>query len=246
MVLLQLLLIFTLVLQHLKLKRSTAMLKDLSRHLITVQEEERKRIARELHDDFGQRLALLKIDLEILDRDKGQIHNLNENERMEGLLASVTDLAKDMHDLSHRLHSSKLQYIGLKAALAELCHQISKQHQIEVDLQVTDFTTPVPDDLALCFYRVAQEALHNAAKHSRAQHVVVQLSGRAAVLFMLITDDGQGFDQNEASLGLGLASMRERLQMIGGKLWLLSKPGRGTELAAEAPLAESPRQFRVG
>ena len=245
LVVLQFWLILTLVLQRLKLTQSEAALKDLSRHLITVQEEERKRIARELHDDFGQRLALLKIDLEILGRDKGQIHNLNENERMEGLLANVTDLAKDMQDLSHKLHSSKLQYIGLKAALADLCRQISKQHQIEVDLRVTDLTVPVPDDLALCFYRVAQEALHNAAKHSRAQHVVVHLSGKTAVLFMLITDDGQGFDQDEASLGLGLASMRERLQMIGGTLWLHSRPGRGTELGAEAPLAESSRQFKA-
>jgi signal transduction histidine kinase len=238
-------LIFTLVLQRLKLKRSEATLKDLSRHLITIQEEERKRIARELHDDFGQRLALLKIDLEILGRNKGQIQNLNENETMESLLANVTDLAKDMQDLSHRLHSSKLQYLGLKGALADLCRQISKQHQIEIDLKVADLSGAVPDDLALCFYRVAQEALHNAAKHSGAQHAVVTLSVNSAVLFMLITDDGQGFDQEEASLGLGLASMRERLQMMGGSLWLFSRRGRGTELAAEAPLAESSRQFKV-
>ena len=96
-----------------------------------------------------------------------------EENRLPNLLASVGDLAKDIQDLSHRLHSSKLQYIGLKGALTDLGRQISKQHEISIDLRAGDLIGPVPDETALCFYRVAQEALHNAAKHSGASQIVV-------------------------------------------------------------------------
>ena len=140
--------------------------------MITVQEEERRRIARELHDDFGQRLALLKIELEILNQEEGRSLRAGAKERLQGLLSNVDELATDIQGLSHTLHSSKLQYVGLKGALKELCRQVSKQHHIEVDLKVNALTSPVPDEIALCFYRVAQEALHNAAKHSGARRVL--------------------------------------------------------------------------
>jgi signal transduction histidine kinase len=246
LVLLQSLLIVTLVVQGRRLRHSEGTLKDLSRHLINAQEDERKRIARELHDDFGQRLALLRVELEMLSQDKVPILRLKGREPLQNLLANVADLAKDIQDLSHRLHSSKLQYIGLKGALTDLGRQISKQHQISIDLRMSDLTEPVPDETALCFYRVAQEALHNAAKHSGASQVVVAVSGTNALLKMRITDNGHGFDQAETSLGLGLASMRERLQMIGGNLKVISQIGGGTRLTAEAPFQESLRQAKVG
>ncbi len=246
LVLFQSLLIVTLVVQGRRLRHSEATLKDLSRHLINAQEDERRRIARELHDDFGQRLALLKIELEMLSQEKMPILRLGGREPLQNLLASVGDLAKDIQDLSHRLHSSKLQYIGLKGALTDLGRQISKQHQISIDLRAGDLIGPVPDETALCFYRVAQEALHNAAKHSGASQIVVAVSGKNALLKMRITDNGHGFDQAEASFGLGLASMRERLQMIGGNLEVISKPGAGTRLTAEAPLQESFSQAKAG
>jgi signal transduction histidine kinase len=245
LVLLESLLTVSRVVQGRKLKRSEAMLKELSRHLINAQEEERRRIARELHDDFGQRLALLRIELEILSQEKRLGPKIDEGKRLRTLLGSVDDLAKDIQHLSYTLHSSKLQYIGLEGALKDLCRQISKQHQKAVDLKALDLSNPLPDEMALCFYRVAQEALHNAAKHSGAQQVVVSVSDNDAMLYMLVADDGRGFDQAQASLGLGLASMRERLQMIGGELWVLSKPGSGTELRAEAPLQQSYRQSKV-
>ncbi len=246
LVMLQSLLIVTLVVQGRRLRHSEATLKDLSRHLINAQEDERRRIARELHDDFGQRLALLKIGLEMLSQEKGPVLRQSGREPLQNLLANVADLAEDIQDLSHRLHSSKLQYIGLKAALTDLGRQISKQHQISIELKASELTDPVPDETALCFYRVAQEALHNAAKHSGANQVVMAVSGKNATLKMRITDNGHGFDQAEASLGLGLASMRERLQMIGGNLKVISKPGAGTRLTAEAPLQESFKQAKVG
>jgi signal transduction histidine kinase len=245
LVVLQSLLIVTLVVQSRKLRRSEAMLKDLSRHLITVQEEERRRIARELHDDFGQRLALLKIELEILNQEEGRSLRAGAKERLRGLLSNVDELATDIQGLSHTLHSSKLQYVGLQGALKELCRQVSKQHHIAVDLKVSALTGPVPDEIALCFYRVAQEALHNAAKHSGARRVVVAVSSNHSLFHMIITDDGKGFNQAETSLGLGLASMRERLQMVGGQLLVQSKPGSGTELEAQAPSSQSSIQFKA-
>jgi signal transduction histidine kinase len=129
--------------------------------------------------------------------------------------------------------------------LKELCRQVSKQHHIEVDLKVNALTSPVPDEIALCFYRVAQEALHNAAKHSGARRVIVAVSSNHTFLHMAITDDGKGFDQAKAPLGLGLASMQERLQMVGGQLLVQSRPGSGTELEAEAPFNQSSIQFKA-
>lgn len=242
---LQSLLIVTLILQSQKLKRSEVLLKDLSRHLINAQEEERRRIARELHDDFGQRLALLQIDLESQSQEDGPFHRMNGPGRWQTLLSNVSELAHDIQDLSHTLHSSKLQYVGLKGALNDLCRQISKQHHITVDLRANGLSGHIPSETALCFYRVAQEALHNTAKHSGASQVVVEVSKDAASLRMLISDNGKGFNQAEASRGLGLASMRERLRMIGGRLRVRSKPGKGTELAAQAPVAQAARRSKA-
>jgi signal transduction histidine kinase len=240
---LQSLLILTLIVQRRKLKLSKDRLKDLSRHLINAQEEERRRIARELHDDFGQRLALLRIDLE--NRSLQEVPRGNGLGGWEKLLTEVNELASDIQDLSHDLHSTKLQYVGLKGALKDLCRQISNQHHIEAELNITDLARPIPSEIALCFYRVAQEALHNAAKHSGASRVVVAVSSNGVLLCMLIADNGKGFSQAEPSQGLGLASMRERLRMVGGELQVRSKPGEGTQLTALAPIAQATGQAKA-
>jgi len=233
---LQSLLVINFILHARKLKQSESRLQELSRHLITAQEEERRRIARELHDDFGQRLAILRIELDILTHQKQSQKRSVEQATLRKLLSSVDDLSADMHHLSHGLHSSQLQFLGLSAALKELCGQVSKQHRIAVELQADDAIKPVPAEIALCFYRVAQEALHNTAKHSGASEVLVTLSDHNAFLRMRITDAGKGFNPADAAGGLGLASMRERLQMVGGQLRVKSKPGAGTELTAQAPV----------
>jgi signal transduction histidine kinase len=240
---LQSLLILTLIVQRRKLKLSEDRLKDLSRHLINAQEEERRRIARELHDDFGQRLALLRIDLE--NRSLQEVPRSNGLGGWEKLLSEVNELASDIQDLSHALHSTKLQYVGLKGALKDLCRQMSNQHHIEAELTITELARPIPAETALCFYRVAQEALHNAAKHSGAGRVVVAVSTSGSLLRMLITDNGKGFSQTEPSQGLGLASMRERLRMIGGELRVRSKPGQGTQLTAQAPVVQASEQAKA-
>jgi signal transduction histidine kinase len=241
---LQSLLIVTLVMQRRKVKHSAMRLKELSQHLINAQEEERRRIARELHDDFGQRLALLKIDLENRSLQE-ELPKTNGRGSWDKLLSDVNELANDIQDLSHTLHSTKLQYVGLKSALKDLCRQISTQHHIDADLSVGDLASQIPIEIALCFYRVAQEGLHNAAKHSGASRIVVAVSGRNALLRMLITDNGKGFRQTEHSQGMGLASMRERLRMIGGELRVRSIPGRGTQLSAQAPVKEPAAQSKA-
>jgi signal transduction histidine kinase len=232
-------LLLALVIQRQKLKQSGAQLKELSRHLINVQEEERKRIARELHDDFGQRLTGLQIELQVLTRQEWPIESDGGVEKLKELFANLSELTRDMQHLSHGLHSDTLQYLGLEGALKDLCLQIARQHRIAVDLRTTEFLGPVPSAIALCLYRVAQEGLNNTAKHSGASQVVIGLFSDDGLLQMRISDDGKGFNPTKPSPGLGLASMRERLRMLGGELVVSSKPGSGTELAAVVPVKAS-------
>jgi signal transduction histidine kinase len=150
------------------------------------------------------------------------------------VLKDADELASDLHQFSHRLHSSKLQHLGLIAALKDLCRQVSRQHRIAVDLISKDVPNDLPYEVAICFYRIAQEALTNASRHSGANRVTLQISESAeGLLRMQISDAGRGFDPATQSGGLGLASMRERLRLLGGKLRVDSRVGGGTELTAE-------------
>ena len=162
------------------------------------------------------------------------------NSSFRSVLKKTDELATDLRDLSHALHSSRLQHLGLRAALHELCSGVQKNLGIPVRFKGDALARPVPPDIAFCLYRVAQEALHNAGQHSRAAHIDVTLSLEASVLRLRIEDAGKGFDYNEGSEGLGLASMRERLHMIGGELVVQSRPGRGTVLTAQVDLPERP------
>jgi signal transduction histidine kinase len=236
--LVQSLLVLALIRQARRLKQSESRLQDLSRHLITAQEEERKRIARDLHDDFSQRLALLRIEIGLAAEEQ-QGQTSIDRARLSNLCSTVDDLTEDIRLLSHSLHSSKLQYLGLKAALKDLCGQIAKGHPMSVEFQGDDLGQTVPAEVALCLYRVAQEALNNAVKYSGASRVVVALSNGGSRVGMRITDSGKGFDPSRASGGLGLASMYERLRLVNGELRVSSKPGRGTELIAQVILTQS-------
>jgi signal transduction histidine kinase len=236
--LLQSLGVVLLVAQARKVKQSESRLRILSQNLINAQEEERKRIARELHDDFSQRLALLGIGLGSLEEPNAQ--RLVDGNTLSALRSTLDELVKDIHQLSHTLHSSKLRLLGLKAALKELCGQTEKGRSIAVELQADELTQPIPAEIALCFYRVAQEAINNAMKYSGAGRVVVALSTKNAKLTMRITDSGKGFDPSKAREGLGLESMRERMHLINGELLVQSRPGGGTELIARVVLTQSP------
>jgi signal transduction histidine kinase len=231
-------LIIFLAIQMFMRMKSELRSRELSRHLIQLQEEERKRVARELHDDFGQRLALVKLDLEEVLHEQLAMIGGSTQVRLNGIVCGIDKLSSDMQHLSHTLHSGRLQYLGLKPALKEICGQVERQYHIAIDLQTDGFITDVSKEVELCLYRVTQEALHNIAKHSGARRATVRLEEDSGVLWMTISDDGRGFIQGEIAqkLGLGLASMRERLSIVGGDLHIESAPGCGTFLSSQVPL----------
>jgi len=227
------LLIVTLFVEGRKRKASEKVLKELSGRLIHAAEDERQRIARELHDDFQQRLALLSVSLDML-RQECPADGTSFHQELKELAKNVKELAGDVHNLSHRLHSSKLQVLGLKGALKEVCRQVSQQHNVDIQLQAEEMSSKLSDDLSLCFYRIAQEALNNAVKHSHSPRIEVKLGNSRGRVWMRIKDFGVGFDATARSSGIGLAAMRERLRMVDGSLHVKSSPGVGTELTAEA------------
>jgi signal transduction histidine kinase len=206
--------------------------RNLTARLINVAEEERRHLARELHDDVGQRISLLTVKLDILKNNLGPEESIRE--KLENALRELKDLAQDIHNLSHHLHSSKLQHLGLPAALKEVCQQIAGQHRLKIDLQTTEPYPPLSDDVSLCFYRVAQEALHNAVRHSRSDRVEVRLDSFQDRVRLQVRDFGIGFNPALKADGLGLATMHERLGMVGGTLSIKSRVGKGTHLRAEA------------
>jgi PAS domain S-box-containing protein len=218
------------------LKQAKMELMQLTERLIRAQEDERQRLARDLHDDIGQRLSLLIIGL---DRLKHQLSTdmRSEREQVAVALEAASTLATDIHGLSHQLHSSKLQHLGLKSALRELCVQMSRQHTIEVELFASNTPWVVTAEKSLCLYRVAQEALKNAAKHSGGSMIKVELEAQHGSLQLKVSDNGKGFDVNNYEPGLGLASMRERMRMVGGTLEIHSSRGAGTEIVTRVEVS---------
>ncbi len=214
-----------------ELRSSYERVRALGARLLRAQDTERARIARELHDDVSQQVAMLEIDLELL---RGAGRGLAGG--LEEALNRAHGIARSVHDLSHRLHPAKLQLIGLVSALHGLQRELSRS---DLAITFTHQTVPstLPPDLTLCLFRIAQEAVQNAVKYSGAHLVSVHLSGSPDGLALAIVDDGVGFDVNAAwGKGLGLISMTERLEAIGGTLEIRSKPGTGTRLEVRAPL----------
>jgi len=219
-------------------KTSEEALHVLTGRLITAQEAERARIARELHDDFSQRLALLGIGLGQLWK-KLSPNEIEQRENALEMLRATKEMSSDLHTLSHQLHSSKLEHVGLVPALHGLCREISEKYKIEIHFSENEGPVNVPKDVALCMFRVAQEALANVVKHSGARNAQVQFSANAVGISLCIADQGKGFNlgvKNPAA-GIGLIGMTERLRLVGGRLLVKSETGRGTEILAEAPVA---------
>ena len=220
-------------------KLADAALASVSGKLIEAQEQERRRIARELHDDIGQRLALLTIELARLQQSSS-----NPSEfpgRIAKIQMQTSEVAADVQSLSHQLHSSKLQYLGLPAALRGFCQEFSKQQKVEVDFKAQDLPTSLSPEISLCFFRVLQEALHNAAKHSGVRHFEVDLWTTPDEIHLTIIDSGVGFDVEavKSGGGLGLISMRERLKILNGILRVESRLERGTTIHASVPLTSN-------
>jgi signal transduction histidine kinase len=207
-------------------------LESLSRRLLTLQEDERRRIARELHDDYGQRMASLLFELAATSELADTTPSLKQSiQTMGERLGSV---AKDLQQLSRSLHSVVLEKIGLEAAVRSDCNSLRQRIAWEVDFQAVDVPRPLPEPLSLAVYRVFQEALQNALKHSQTSRLGVSLTVEGRDLVLLVKDYGLGFDAESASQAgsLGLVSMRERLRMVGGSFAIHSAIGKGTQVEA--------------
>ena len=221
-----------------ELRTSYARIQDLAGRLITAQEAERSRIARELHDDVNQQLAGLSIALSNVKRRLDDRQDVTVRDELSRLQQRTIDLADEIRNLSHELHPGVLQHAGLVAALKGHCAEFGRQHAIEITLSAADGLDGIPHDVALCLYRVAQEALRNTATHAAAHKAQVTLRSREDGLELVIADDGQGFDLTEAHRigGLGLISLDERVRLVGGSLTINTEPQRGTEVRVQVPL----------
>ena len=226
-------------------------LATVNQRLIDAQEEERSRIARELHDDIGQRLAVLSIDLGALAR-AGGAPAPGGRQKIEAALEEVMNLAKDVQALSHRLHPARLEYLGIAAAAAALCREVSSQRNIEITFNAESVPEGVSRRVAVCLYRVLQEALHNAIKHSGGMPKVdVTLRGSVDEIELTVRDFGAGFEVSTTQgQGLGLTSMKERVMAVGGRLAVLSESQHGTTILASVPLIQddptTPSQSQTG
>jgi signal transduction histidine kinase len=213
-------------------------LRDLAARLLTTQEEERRRVSRELHDDLNQRLAMLEVDAERMGQQLPTSAKVVE--ALRSLRTRVADVSNDIRRVAYQLHPSILDHLGLAVALRSYCSEFLKREKIRVQLSTTGAPEALPEAIALCLYRVAQEALRNVAKHASAKTARVKLQRSGKGIRLTIKDDGFGFDPAAQSLnkGIGLLSMKERMRLVDGKFTLTSKPGRGTSIDVWAPLPE--------
>jgi PAS domain S-box-containing protein len=220
-------------------------LEQVSGQLLEAQEKERTRIARDLHDDICQRLALLSMELEQAKHvSRGRVLAIKS---LEDIRQHCAEIACDVQSLSHQLHSSKLDYLGIVAAIRGFCKEFSKQHQVAVDFTDSNVPQHLPKDISLCLFRVAQESLQNAVKYSGVREFVVELSVAANEARLRVIDAGVGFNAGEARQngGLGLVSMQERVHLVDGQFSVKSNLGAGTTILASVPIPteqKHPRQ----
>jgi PAS domain S-box-containing protein len=211
-------------------------LEKVSGQLIEAQEKERSRIARDLHDDICQRLALLSMEIERANRtSNGSPAATKQN--LEDIRKHCSEIAGDVQSLSHQLHSATLDYLGVVAAVRAFCSEVSKQHQTSIAFTDANVPKHLPKDISLCLFRIAQEALHNAVKYSGTNQFTVTLFATEEEVQLVVRDTGAGFDVEEAkkNQGLGLVSMQERIHLVHGRFAVESKPGKGTRIFAAVP-----------
>ena len=216
----------------------------LAQRLINAQEAESRRVGQELHDSINQSLAMLIMDLE---RTRLSLtdSSLDTVARLARLSGKLKDVSQDVSNLSHRLHSSKLDLLGLEVAVKALSREFSEQYQISARCECSGVPPNLSPEVSLCFFRIVQETLHNIAKHSHATEIDIQLNGTCDLVYLTISDNGIGFVQNatKARPGLGLISMRERLNLIGGRFIITTKPGSGVRVEAILPMTNAPAEM---
>ncbi len=211
-------------------------LADISRKLVDIQEEERRRIARDLHDDISQRLAMLAVEIEQLKQNPpnsaGEL-----KDQLNGIGETVRGVSKGVQSISHQLHPPQLEYLGLVAAMKSFCQEFASRRKVEIDFASADLPQPVSHEISLCLFRILQEALHNAVKHSGVRQFRVSLTSSGSQLCLTVSDNGAGFDVESAMKkgGLGLISMRERVRLVHGTMAIESKPMAGTTIDVRVP-----------
>ena len=207
-------------------RRAEAAAHELGGRLINAQENERRRIARDLHDGLSQTLALISVELEMFGQEPpaqtGAIAG-----RMQEFSGELKSLASEVHRLAHDLHPSKLDQLGLTAAVRGFCKELAVAHEIAIEFEPGDVPPALPDDVSLCLYRITQEALQNVVKHSGATAAKVELAAHGRELHLVVADDGHGFDLQAIELGasLGIVGMRERVRMVHGQISSAIPPG---------------------
>jgi signal transduction histidine kinase len=213
-------------------KQMELVLSDVARRLVEAQEKERARIARDLHDDINQRLALLSMEVSQLEANPSEIEP-----RGKQLRTRIGEIASDIHALAQDIHPSNLEYLGAVAGMESWCRDFAKRQDLELDF-TANVRNPLPPEIGVAFFRVLQEALQNTVRHSGTKGVQVELGEDSEALHLVVRDSGRGFDVEEAARrrgGLGLISMRERVRLLNGRISICSKPNGGTAIEARVP-----------
>jgi PAS domain S-box-containing protein len=221
-------------------KAAEEVLSTLSQRLIEAQEQERARLARELHDDINQRLAVHVWSLESI-KQRLPDGSPELEQQLGKIIEAAATLTKDVQRLSHRLHSSNLQMLGLEVAAQEMCRELAEQSGTPIEFRSEGMAAAMPEDLSVCLYRVLQEAVQNALKHSGSSHLAVSLARGDDAITLTVQDAGTGFEPGKAlnGRGLGLISMKERLRLVDGLLTIETRSPGGTTIRARVPLQKT-------
>ncbi len=220
-------------------EKSLNRLQGFARRLINAQEVERERIAREIHDDLGSRIALMSLSVRQI-ANRHSRHSVPPMRELNQIIDNITDLSNALRNLSHCLHPPLLKHAGICVALKALCEEFEKTQGVQMDVVIPPHLPNVPDEVGLCIFRVSQECLNNIAKHADAANVSVVLERRPRELRLKVSDTGRGFMPSDSctKAGLGLMSMKERVLCIRGRMEIQSAPGIGTEICVTIPLSK--------
>jgi len=222
---------------QLELHQQQVQLEELTSKLLAAQEHERQRIARDLHDDVSQRLAALVLEVASLEHHPSTVPG-ELTRALAPLREQLEQLSDDVHTLAYRLHPSLLEHAGLRPAVEEHVHQVSRRTGLPIHLKILEVPDAVPLDQATCLFRVMQESVQNVVKHAQATTVTVQLRGSSKGVGLSVIDNGKGFDPQDLRThqqGLGLSSMEERLRQLHGFFRIQSRPSHGTKVCAWVP-----------
>jgi len=225
-------------------KRAEEALRGVSGRLIHAYEQDRMRLARELHDDVAQRLSLLSLELDLLEELLRE-STAAQDGRARALSIMAKELASDLHRFAHQLHPARLQQLGLEAAIRGFCNELGNAHRLAIDVDISPLPVPLPPEVTLCLYRVTQEALHNVVKHSGDSNALVRLASVGPELHLTVADRGVGFDTRAAheQASLGLVSMQERVRLVQGSFRVESTPGAGTQVMVQVPSARGQQEW---